>query len=45
VVRDLNVFEKQRQRIEKFDKMILGYVARKERDVIFDNPHYQHEKH
>jgi len=36
VVRDLTVFEKQKDRIEKFDKLILQYVQQKEKEYLTD---------
>ncbi len=41
VVRDLSFFEKQKQRIEKFDKMILGYVQAKERELLVETKYYR----
>jgi hypothetical protein len=40
-VRDLSFFEKQKQRIERFDKMILSYVSAKEHELIFENAYYR----
>eukprot|EP00347_Sterkiella_histriomuscorum_P022232 403331208 len=45
VVRDLSFFEKQKQRIEKFDKMIMNYMQVKEKELIFDTQYYkQHQE-
>lgn len=41
VVRDLSFFEKQKQRIEKFDKMIMGYVQGKERELVLETKYYR----
>jgi hypothetical protein len=37
VVRDLSFFEKQKQRIERFDKTIMAYVLAKEKELVFEN--------
>ncbi|CDW77287.1 UNKNOWN [Stylonychia lemnae] len=41
VVRDLSFFEKQKQRIEKFDKMIQAYAQNKEKEFIFECNFYK----
>lgn len=36
VVRDVSFFEKQKQRIERYDKMILTYLQAKEKEYVFE---------
>lgn len=43
VVRDLSFFEKQKQRIERFDKMIMTYMVQKENELVFKNDFYKRE--
>ena len=40
-MRDLSFFEKQKQRIEKFDKMIQNYMQSKEKEFVFDCNFYK----
>lgn len=41
VVRELSFFEKQRQRIDRFDKMIMSYMQSKEKEYLFDTQAYR----
>ena len=36
----MSVFEKQRQRVERFDKVIGQYMSVKEREIVFDCQSY-----
>ena len=39
-MRDLSFFEKQKQRIERFDKAIMQYLLMKERELVLECPSY-----
>lgn len=41
MVRDISFFEKQKQRIERFDKMIMGYLQTKEKELVYESDIYK----